>query len=262
MTSELISIFVSLRVIYLKEIINKSDKNNKEFDYLDFLTEGKNLAEYYDYCLSQSKLIQERLLDLFGFLEMAAPNYLSEKELDNLYWDKIDISYFSDKYKTFSNETDQESFPMAISQLLSNSLSYINNPLFNSLNSTGIIPIEVTDVAIFEDKNISRNIFDYITFLVIENGYDNVLPNLFNKLMKVPSIISLFNLKLIDGINTLVFFYIIFIIILCIVLFYQFYFTNKSMIKGMDKVSKIKFERIEEILKKIKSFNLNLKKFR
>ena len=262
MTSELIGIFVSLRVVYLKEIINKSDNNNKEFDYLDFLTEGDNLAEYYDYCLSQSKLIQERLFELFGFLEMAAPNYLSEKELNNLYWDRISISYFSDKYKIFSNETDHESFPMAISQLLSNSLSYIDNPLFNSLNSSVILPIEATDIAIFEDKNNTRNLFDYITFLVIENGYENVLPNLFNKLKKVPDIIGLFNRKLIDGINTLVFFYIIFIIILCIILFYQFYFTNKSMIKGMDKVSKIKFERIEEILKKIKSFNLNLKKFR
>ena len=38
--------------------------------------------------------------------------------------------------------------------------------------------------------------------------------------------------------------------------------TNKSMTDGMEKVTKIRIEKIEEIIKRIKGFNLNLKKFR
>ena len=51
------------------------------------------------------------------------------------------------------------------------------------------------------------------------------------------------------------------IIILCLVFNFLIHLTNRSMTNGMEKVTKIKLEKIEEILKKIKIFNSNLKKF-
>ena len=38
--------------------------------------------------------------------------------------------------------------------------------------------------------------------------------------------------------------------------------TNKSMTVGLEKLTKIRLERIEETIKKIETFNSNLKKFR
>jgi hypothetical protein len=45
-------------------------------------------------------------------------------------------------------------------------------------------------------------------------------------------------------------------------IFIFFYATNKSIVDGMDKVTKIKLEKIEEIIKKINLFSSNLKEFR
>ena len=51
-------------------------------------------------------------------------------------------------------------------------------------------------------------------------------------------------------------------IILCLAYFILIHLTNKSMTDGMEKVTKIRLEKIEEIIKRIKIFNSNLKKFR
>ena len=185
---------------------------------------------------------------------MTAPNFLSEEELNSLYWDRINVSYSNEFYKNYTNNTEEdESFPMAISQLLSNSLSYLKFPLFQSISNNSDF---------YENKTNNKNYFDYMTYLIIENGYNNILPNLFNKILKIPKILNIFNKNLIKKIDVLIIFYFIIIFVLCIILFYLFYITNKSMIEGMDKVSKIKLEKIEEILKKIRLFNSNLKKFR
>ena len=250
-TSELISIFVTIRVIYLKEII---DKNNLQYDYLDFKTEGKNLTEYYEYCITKSLKLQEEMFQLFGFLEMNAPNYLSDEELDDIYWDRINISYFNENYSIYyNNSKEEESFPMAIGQLLSDSLIFLEYPSFKSIaNSTSF----------FENYSNNKNYFYYITFLIIENGYNNILPNLFKKINNFPDILRRYNLHHIINMLTLVCGFFIFIFILSIIYIYLFYITNKSMLDGMDKVSKIKLEKIEEIIKRIKIFINNLKKFR
>ena len=41
-----------------------------------------------------------------------------EEELNSLYWDRINVSYSNEFYKNYTNNTEEdESFPMAISQL-------------------------------------------------------------------------------------------------------------------------------------------------
>ena len=51
-------------------------------------------------------------------------------------------------------------------------------------------------------------------------------------------------------------------ILICASFFALIHLTNKSMTGGLEKVTKIRLERIEETIKKIEQFNANLKKFR
>ena len=251
-TSELISIFVTLRVLYLKEIINKY--GSKQFDYYDFYTNNKNISQFYDYCVSTSIELYDKLSVSYGVLEMEISNYLNGDELKNLYWDKVNITYMiDDNYDLFKHGKDSEYFPMAVAQILSNSFSYLNSPIFNSI---------VNNISFFNNTESNRISFDYMTFLIIENGNNNILPNLIKKLKIIPVFLTKFNLNQIKKINYIVIFYFVVILIFGSLYFILFHLTNKSMIDGMNKVSKIKLEKIEEILKRIKLFSINLKKFR
>ena len=250
-TAELISIFVSLKVLYQKEIIQKNDTNS--FEYYDFLTNKQNLSLFYEYCILKSLDLYKSLSKSFEFLEMNMPNYLTEEELDNIYWDKVNISYINENYKLYTNRENEESFPMSIGQLLSNSLTFLQSSIFNSIyNNT-----------IFFDNYANNKInFEYMTYIIIENGYNNILPNQYNKLSKIPIIISNYNKIQINYISNIIYIYMCITVILCLIFLFFFYVTNKSIIDGMDKVTKIKREKIEEMIKRIKIFNLNIKRFR
>ena len=250
-TTELISIFVSLRVLYLKEIINKHDRQS--FQYFDFLTNKQNISLYYDYCVNKSLLIYKKLYMSFGFLEMEMSNYLNENELVNIYWDNINISYMEDNYKLYTNQIENDSFPMSIAQLLSNSQTYLQSPVFNSI---------VENTSFLNDFDNNKISFDYMTFLIIENGYNNILPSLFNKLIIIPNILKNNNYNHIKLIDIIMASFAIIIAILCSLNTILIHLTTKSMIGGMEKVSKIKLEKIEEIIKRIKIFSIYLKKFR
>jgi hypothetical protein len=251
-TTELISFFVTMRVLYQKEIVKKNNIT-ESFDYYDFLTDRENISRFYDYCISKSLDLYTKISNSVGILEMEIPNYLNEKELDNIYWDKVNISYMNEKYKEYLNRTDEESFPMAIAQLLSNSLTYLKSSVFSSIND---------NTSFFNNFNNNKKHFDYMTYLIIENGYNNILPNQFNKLMKIPTILSNYNTNQINKMSYIIYIYLSLICILCMIFLFFFYVTNKSIVDGMDKVTKIKLEKIEEIIKKINLFSSNLKEFR
>ena len=167
-TTELISIFVTLRVLYLKEIIKVNKQQN--YTYFNYITNYEDPSEYYDHCINESIKLYENLSKSFGSLEMEIPNFLNDEQLDKLYWDKVNVSYMSENYKNFSLFGDEETFPMSIAQLLSNSLSYLHSPIFNSLS-------EQSKISFFNNSNDNEIYFDYMTFLIIENGYNNILPN-------------------------------------------------------------------------------------
>jgi hypothetical protein len=249
-TTEMISIFVSLKTLYIRDVINRTDPNT--FTFNDYLTEGKDITKYYDKFINLSTILYDKLSTTYGSIEMNIPNYLSEEDLMNLYWNRVEISYINEDYRAFSIKKDDESFPMSINQLLSNCITYFESTFNN-----------ISDIQSFE-KSRDTNIlyFNYMTQLIIENGYDNILPNQFDKLRKIPNILTKFNSHKISSAIILISLYAILIILLCSVYMILIHLTNKSMTDGMEKVTKIRIEKIEEIIKRIKGFNLNLKKFR
>jgi hypothetical protein len=155
-------------------------------------------------------------------------------------------------YKNLSHMEDQSTFPISIAQLLSNSLSYLKSPIFNSI---------FNNTQFYNDYYKNIFYFDYMTYIIIENGYDNILPNQLKKISEIPNIISNLNNSKRKNLYHIIFIFSGVIIILSILYIILIKLTNKSMTDGIKKVIKIKLEKIDEIIRKIKLFNDNLKKF-
>jgi hypothetical protein len=104
--------------------------------------------------------------------------------------------------------------------------------------------------------------FNYTTYLIIENAYNDIIPNQFTKLKSIPDVFSRFNNKKKRIMITIIGIFTGCIIFLCLFYFVMIRITNKSMTDGFKKITKIKIDKIEERIKKIENFNNNLKKFR
>ena len=257
-TVELISLFISIRTLFIKEVINKINQtiyNYPDFLFNDYLNDGKNNSYYYDKSILLCLDLFNRLTKLYGFMEMEISEYLTDDELMNIYWNRIKISYMNEDYIKFSNRIYNESFPMAITQLLSNTVSFYESNTYNNIYESVI-------TSFTENFDLNLVHFNYMTFIIIENGYNNILPNQFKKLMIIPDILSKYNSQNTSSIIGIICFYEILIIILCCIYSFLIHLTNKSMTDGMEKVTKIKLEKIEEIIKRIKIYNSYLKKFR
>ena len=186
---------------------------------------------------------------------MDIPNYLTEEQLRNLYWDRVNISYMNESFYDYIDKPLKDLFPLSLAQLLSNVNSFLEDETFNSLSGIALQKY---------NENINRNnlYFNYICHNIIENGYDNILPNLLHKISIIPSILSESNSNSKIGFIILLCSYSFLTFILYIVYFFLFLITSKSMTKGMEKITKIRIEKIDEIIKKIKLFGINLKRYR
>ena len=257
-TSEIINIFISLRILYKKNII----KNITDFDFFDYFsnTSNINLAQtniiYYNEFIKYTYDLYNKTYVSMATLEMEIANILNEDQLDNIFWDKVSVTYMNEEvYYKYINGEINELFPLSLAQLLSNTLTFIENNAFNSIDENAL--------NLF-NENIYKNslYFNYNTYLIIENGYDNILPNLFKKLSIIPNILKGYNLKKISGVIIYICFYICSMFILFFAYIFLLSTTSKSITNGIKKITKIKLEKMEEIIKKIKLFSINLKKYR
>ena len=94
-----------------------------------------------------------------------------------IFWDIENVTYQDNAINA------QEAFPLSIAQALSNINSVLKNDYFTLKKSN-------TDLS----EN-SKNYINYISFMAIENTYDNVLPNQFDKLKKIPEQLKDYNSK-------------------------------------------------------------------
>ena len=251
-TTELVSIFISLREIYYKEKINPT-LEVVNYTYNDYLTSGTNISLYYAKCVEISLALCDKLTTSLGYLEMDIPNYLNDQELDSLYWNVFNISYFNESYKIAPDIYYNETFPLAISQVISNAFSFLKSTVFNSVSE---------DNNRYNPNSDDFEQYFYMTFLVIENGKKNVIPDQFNKILKIPEKLKKYNLSKMKNIDTIMSIFSVVIGILCILNYIIIYYTYSSMLDGMEKITKIKLEKIEEIIKRITNFGINLKKLR
>ena len=141
-TTELIGIFVSLRTLYERDIINYIlNPNEQKFFFNDYLTfdDDSNSRLYYNTSIELLYEIYHKLSQSYGRIEMEIPNYLTEDQLMTLYWNRVSISYMDERYIEFSERKDDESFPMSINQILSNSITFFETTLYKSIEESNII---------------------------------------------------------------------------------------------------------------------------
>ena len=243
-TTELVSIFISLKTL----LMIKLDKIN--IDYMNY--ESDVISTNYDYYIEMQKIafnLYNNLKLFYGKLEMEIPNYLNESELLSLYWDHIKIAYINDDYMQFGWINNQ-SFPTAMDQFLCNGIMFLKYNYSDEFINSKI------------NNDYFESFFNYSSHLIIESAYNNIIPDQFTKLKKIPEIFSKYNIR-----KKVIMILIIAIFAGCLILLFLLYFimirtTNKSMADGFKKITKIKLEKIEERIKKIDIFNYNLKKFR
>ena len=242
-TIDLIGILISIKAL----VLIKSGKKN--FLYKNFITETiKTNDDYYMQMVNVGNRLYNDLNNEYGYLNMFITKYISEDNLIQIYWDHINISYFNELYVR-NNKKGEESFPNAIDQFLFNTISFLKKYNY-SINNFSL------------DKNEDLDYFNYITFLLVENSYINIIPNLFIKIEKIPEIYSSYNNSRKIYIYLIIFIYIAFQTFICVTYIILVRITNSSMSEILKKLTKIKFEKIEETIKKIQKFFSHLKNFR
>ena len=243
-TTELVSIFISLKTLLLMKL----GKINIEFQ--NYQTDSIITNEdYYNEMQNMATKLYYNLTYNYGKLEMEIPKYLTELELIDLYWDHINVSYVSDEYER-NGLIHNESFPTAMDQFLCNCL------MFLKYNYSDAYLNQKKDDSFFEE------LFNYLSHLIIENAYNNIIPNQFIKLKILPDVFSKYNIRQKNIMIIIIAMFAGFLIIFCLLYLFMIRATNKSMTDGFKKITKIKLEKIEERIKKIEIFNYNLKKFR
>ena len=111
---------------------------------------------------------------------MKIPNFLSSEELRDLYWDNINVSYVDESFRR-ENRINNESYPSAMDQFLCNCKRFLKiNNSENYLINKG-------------KSNSFESFYNYTTYLIIENGYNSIIPEQLKKLKIMTQIFSDYN---------------------------------------------------------------------
>ena len=243
-TTELVSIFISLKILLLKKI------GKIDIDFRNF--QSFNIIDNVDYFNEMEKLgnnLYNNLSLYYSKIEMEIPKYLTESQLLSLYWDHINIYYYNNKYER-EGWINNQSFPTAMDQFLCNGLKFLKyGNLYETINT------KIDDLEFIE-------LFNYRSYLIIENAYNSIIPNQLKKLSEIPEVFSKFNFRKKKVVLQMILYFLGIITLFCIIYYIMIRATNDSMTIGFQKITKIKIDKIEEIIKKIELFNSNLKKFR
>ena len=223
-------------LVSLKSLINNNKNNN--YNYNSYIEKNKYFTTMKKFCY----IWYNNITIKFGELEHKIGKYLNEENYKTYFWDEEQVNY---NFKDLANDT--ETFPLELSQIMSNINSLLLNPYFN-LHS-----------------NFSENILNYlgfISFSSIENAYDNLIPNQLIKILKIPLFFQDYNSSSRKILIKTLFFYFGLMVILSVLYLVLLHLMNVNMSEGIEKISKIKLEKIDETLQKIEVFNLTLKKIK
>ena len=235
--TNLIGTLVSLRALF------ENAKNEQNYIFNSFIN---NKNEYFSKMKKYGYLWYNNITVSFGELEHKIGKYLNRENQIKYFWDKEKVTYY---YHDENLDCDHESFPLGLSQIMSDINSLLMNKNF------------ILELVNEKDEHL-ENYLEYISFLSIENAYDNLIPNQFIKILNIPTLLQDYNSS---SRMILIIFLLIYsglMVFFCVLYSILLHITNENMGEGLEKVTKIKLEKIEETIKKIEAFNVTLKKFR
>jgi len=233
-TCNIISTLISLRSCY------NFDLTNYPISYNSFLP---NSTTYFNTLRGFTTAWYDDVMTTYGPLEQQVTQYFNNTNTNvNLFWTPSNVSYPKINIKL----PDYESLNTLFSHVHSDVNNLIRSPFFtNSLNlnnMTGFSPHVQSYLA-------------YSSFLAIENAIDNLIPKLFAVLNVAPGIFTSENNGNMKYVIIVIVVYAITILIMIFLYTILLYLTNKNMEEGMEKVSKIKLNLIDDMIKKIETFN-------
>lgn len=240
-TSNIISTLISLRSTYQFTLKNYPIKYNSYI--ADQTNYFKTLSKFTDNWYKNITLN-------FAPLEKQINLYFDTGPNSDLFWSQTSVTYSPTKISI----QDTESVIMNLNQVLSNTnqllkISYFsNNPFIR--NSTKF-------------TNHMKDFINYSTFVSIENSLDNLLPRLYKILNATPDFFSTQNNRNMKYVIYIILGYSFILFSMIFIYTLLLYLTNKNMEEGLEKVSKIKLDKIDETIKKIETFyKESLSKFR
>lgn len=234
--SNLLSTLISLRTLFEFETV----VTTPAFIFNSFL--GSN-STYFEQMKDTSFNWYEMIITNFGELEDKIGKYL--KKDGALFWGTQSVTYNYDKI------IDTEAFPMGLGQVLNGVNSLLKDENFY-----------LTQEGSGTNLDYIISYIDYAGVLAIENAYINLLPSQFSKIKSIPEIFKDYNKKNINILLITVLLYGCLMIIAVVIYSILLYITNMNMGEGLEKVTKIKPDKIDETIKRIEGFNTYLKKFR
>lgn len=232
--STLVSTLVSLRALVYFKI------NNLPYHFETFFPTEQ---EYYEGMKEIAAKFYNLSIVYFGTMEQKINKYIDNSKAK--FWDREPISY------NFPQLEDTESFPLGVNQLLANVNSLLKNQYFT---------IDRTII-----QNMAQNkqkFIDYISFFSIENFYDNLFPSQLTKIKMIPEELKRYNNNCLKIVIIIIATYFIISFILNSIYGLLLYTTNKNMGEGLEKVSKISLEKIEDTIKKIEGFSHVLQRYK
>ena len=231
--SNLIGTMISLRALF-----------NAKTNEFSFNSYTNNITLYFETMDQLSYTWYNNISDRFGEIEDKIGIFISDSNQKLYFWDTENVTYDYEEIEGI------ESFPLSISQSLSNINSVLKNDFFTLKQTTETL------------TENSIKYINYISFMAIENTYENVLPNQFDKLRTIPKKLKEYNTNSNSILFVILLCYAIIMTIFSVLYTALLHITNKNMGEGLEKVSKIKLEKIEDIIKTIEGFNIILKKYR
>ena len=232
--TSLISSMISLRaLIYFK-------MQNLPYDFNTFIQPEE---AYFDYMKDNAFYLYNFSISIFGVMESNINKYISNSKSN--FWDHEKVSYNYDKLN------DTESFPIIINQILTDVNSILKHKLY-SLDSDTLSSMTQKEL----------KFINYMNYLVIENFYDNLFDGLMNKLREIPIQLKQYNKDSLKEIIIIVVIYFVVSFILNCIYGVLLYLTNQNMGEGLEKVTKIHVDKIEDTIKKIENFSSILQKYK
>ena len=113
-TTEIVSSFISLK-FFLDIKMGHININLSDINYEPLIEWNEYNAGLKENILS----LYDNLILYMGEIEMKIPNFLSNEELRDLYWDNINVSYVDESFRR-ENRINNESYPSAMDQFLCN----------------------------------------------------------------------------------------------------------------------------------------------
>ena len=232
--SSLISTIISLRTLYLHHSMQTS---------YEFALYIQPQSRYFEKMRELSYTLYSETINYFGEMEANMNKYIDNS--DYTFWGTQNVHY------VYPGINNHESFPLIVNQLLTNVNSLLKHETFQvNEDINGVM--DVTE----------KQYLYYLSYFVVENYYDNLLPHQIETLGEIPNQLQKKNRDRRKPIIIIIITYFVVSFVLNSIYGVLLYLTNKNMGEGLEKVTKIKLEKIEDTIKKIETFNELLTKYK